>query len=96
VRNICDRWGLRKSKPGQRRFYFVKRSMHIGHLLVNDALYDQLLAGALAVVERFPEDDAHVLLPPEPAERVHEIDATAVRFWARTGQPIGYIAEPAP
>lgn len=39
--------------------------------------------------------ETHVLLPPDAAERVQELDPIAVRFWARTGHPIGYIAEPA-
>jgi uncharacterized protein YaiL (DUF2058 family) len=96
VRNICDRWAVRSHKPGQRRFYFVKRTSHIGHLLINDAFYDQLLLGALCIVERPAEEDTHVLLPPDAAERVEELDAAAVRFWARSARPVGYIAEPAP
>ncbi len=133
VRNICDRWAVRQIKPGARRFHFVQRSGRIGYLLVNDALYDQLLLGALAVVERLPPDEiapplreldrsqvrprprrrnlladllrsrpqtgllqspeTHVLLPPEAAERVLEIDASALRFWARSSQPVGYVAD---
>lgn len=135
VRNICDRWAVRQIKPGLRRFHFVQRSGRIGYLLVNDALYDQLLLGALAVVERLPPDEiapplrevdpsqararprrrnllaellrprshaqtsllqsveTHVLLPPEAAERVLEIDTSAVRFWAKSSEPVGYVAD---
>jgi uncharacterized protein YaiL (DUF2058 family) len=69
IRNICDRWSVRSRGPGDgkrdkggppRRFYFVKRSRRIGFLVISDLLYDQLLLGALAVVER-DEDDTHVL-----------------------------------
>jgi uncharacterized protein YaiL (DUF2058 family) len=95
VSNICDRWAVRSQKPGQRRFYYVKRSRFIGHLLINDGLCDQLLLGSLVIVERQPDDDAHVLLPPDAAERVQAIDPVAVRFWARSKEPIGYVAEPA-
>jgi uncharacterized protein YaiL (DUF2058 family) len=38
--------------------------------------------------------EAHVLLPPEHAERVYAIDPTAVRYWARRSEPIGVFAEP--
>lgn len=133
VRNICDRWAVRQIKPGARRFHFVQRSGRIGYLLVNDALYDQLLQGALAVVERLPPDEiapplrevergqlrqrprrrnllaellraqphtgllqiaeTHVLLPPDAAERVLAIDTSAVRFWAKSSQPLGYVAD---
>ncbi len=133
VRNICDRWAVRQIKQGSRRFHFVQRSGRIGYLLVNDALYDQLLLGALAVIERLPPDEiapplreldrsqvrprarrrnllaellrpqsqagllqsveTHVLLPPEAAERVQEIDSSAVRFWAKSSQPVGYVAD---
>jgi hypothetical protein len=133
VRNICDRWAVRQIKQGTRRFHFVQRSGRIGYILVNDALYDQLLQGALAVVERLPPDEiapplrevdrsqvrarprrpnllaellrahkqtgllqsveTHVLLAPEAAERVQEIDSSAVRFWARSNQPVGYVAD---
>lgn len=134
VRNICDRWAVRQTRPGSRRFHFVQRSGRIGYVLVNDALYDQLIMGALAVVERLAPDEiapplrqidaggcarrprrrnvvtdllrpssrtqptvqsaeAHVLLPPDAAERVQEIDQSAVRFWARSHQPVGYVAD---
>jgi len=133
VRNICDRWAVRQTKQGSRRFHFVQRSGRIGYLLVNDALYDQLLLGSLAVVERLPPDEiapplrqldhgqvrprprrrnllaellraqphmgllqsaeTHVLLPPDAAERVQSIDASAVRFWAKSSQPVGYVAD---
>jgi uncharacterized protein YaiL (DUF2058 family) len=133
VRNICDRWAVRPSRPGQRRFYFVQRSGRIAYLLVSDAVLDQLLVGALAIVERLtPEEvealaaaprvravrarslvdrvrqkagvaaaaggvrdriEAHVLLPPEPAERVLGLDSSAVRFWARKAQPLGFLPD---
>ena len=35
--------------------------------------------------------EAHVLLPPEHAERVLAIDRTAVRLWARGNDPIGTL-----
>lgn len=134
VRNICDRWAVRSKRPGINRFYFVQRDEHIGYLMVSESLHDQLLQGAIAVVERRTADEkppleatetrrprrrslldelrqpqrtrarapvaatspeTHVLLPPEAAERVYELDPAAVRFWARGGRPIGYIAEPA-
>lgn len=103
VRNICDSWSVRSrgkpaggGAPGPRRFYYVKRSRHIGHLVVNDLILDQLLLGALAIVERAPDEETYVLLPPEPAERVFEIDADAIRFWARKASPIGFLADPNP
>ncbi len=77
-----------------RRFYFVRRTSYIGHIKISEPQYDQLLQGALAVVERTPDDEQHVLLPPEAAERVYEIDPAAIRFWARRTHPIGFIAEP--
>lgn len=133
VRNICDRWAVRPTRPGQRRFYFVQRSGRIAYLLVSDAVLDQLLVGALAIVERLTPDEvealtgaprgqkararslvdkvreragvaatavsvrdrieAHVLLPPEPAERVFGLDPSAVRFWARSAQPLGFLPD---
>lgn len=36
----------------------------------------------------------HVLLPPEPAERVLAIDPSAIRFWARSESPLGFIRDP--
>jgi uncharacterized protein YaiL (DUF2058 family) len=103
VRNICDRWSVRmRGKPasggaqGPRRFYYVKRSQKIGHLTVNEFILDQLLLGALAIVERAPDEETHVLLPPEPAERVLELDLDCVRYWARKAGPIGFIADPPP
>lgn len=135
VRSICDRWAVRQSKPGLRRFYFAQRVGRIGHLALSEVLCEQLRIGALAVVERVPVDeqqapvtvstgqgagagrgvslvaalrgggraskpaagfstDTHVLLPADVAERVLEIDETAVRFWARRAQPIGILPEP--
>lgn len=103
VRNICDRWSVRsRGKPasgnasGPRRFYYVRRSRYIGHMVVNDIILDQLLTGALAIVERAPDEETHVLLPPEPAERVLEIDADSIRYWARKTDPIGFLADPNP
>lgn len=106
VRNICDRWSVRQRQKGDkggkgeksapRRFYFVKRSQHIGYFTVSDQVYDQLLQGALAIVERAVDEDSHVLLPPEPAERVQELAPSAVRFWARRETPIGFLADSAP
>lgn len=130
VRNICDRWAVRLTKGGQRRFYFVQRSGRVGYLWLPDVICDQLCLGALAIVERLPteeivdlasrprvaarkprsllqqlvsqvkkgemqfvSEETHVLLPPEPAERILGIDASAVRFWARSGKPLGYVAE---
>ena len=94
VRNICERWAVRSRKPGDRRFYFVKRNGRIGRLMVNDGFYDQLLIGSLVVVESVPDEETHVLLPPDAALRVAELDCTAVRFWAHSQKPVGYIAEP--
>lgn len=130
VRNISDRWAVRLTKPGQRRFYFVQRSGRVGYLWLPDVICDQLCLGALAIVERLPaeeiadlsnrprvatrkprsllqqlvsqvkkgqmqfvSEETHVLVPPEPAERILAIDASAVRFWARSGKPLGYVAE---
>lgn len=140
VRSICDRWAVRPSRPGQRRFYYVRRSGHIAYFLVSDAVLDQLLVGALAIVEKLPSAEiealaqggtpraggaartsgrarslqslltqvrkqagmlssgvqaveTHVLLPPEPTERVLALDPTAVRFWARKAQPLGFIPD---
>lgn len=93
IRNICDRWALRMNKPGQRRFHFVKESRHIGHLLVNDSICDDLLIGALAIVARPGEDEAHLLLPAEPAEKIFELAPGAIRFWAKKSAPIGIIAD---
>jgi hypothetical protein len=129
VRNICDRWAVRSSRPGKLRFYFVKSTQKLGYLLLSDAQFDQLLVGGLAICERLPADqvepaireirqqgrpkrsllaarspsrppptsqlEAYVLLPPEPAEHVLEIDPTAIRFWARKLAPIGFTADPA-
>ena len=39
--------------------------------------------------------ETHVLLPPEPTERVLAIDPSAVRFWARSAEPLGILPEPA-
>lgn len=135
VRSICDRWAVRPTRPGQRRFYYVQRSGRIAYLLVSDAVLDQLLVGALAIVERLPPAEiaqlaqgggprpvksrgrslqtlltqvrkqagllsagvsiveTHVLLPPEPTERVLALDPTAVRFWARKAQPLGFLPD---
>ena len=130
VRNICDRWAVRVTRPGQRRFYFVQRSGRVGYLWLPDALCDQLCLGALAIIERIPSaeiaelasrprpqarkprsllqqligqvkkgqmqvvsEETHVLLAPEPAERILAIDPSAVRFWARSQKPLGYVSE---
>ncbi|MBL9045369.1 MAG: DUF2058 family protein [Myxococcales bacterium] len=130
VRNICDRWAVRVTRPGQRRFYFVQRSGRVGYLWLPDALCDQLCLGALAIIERMPSaeiaelasrprpqarkprsllqqligqvkkgqmqvvsEETHVLLAPEPAERILAIDPSAVRFWARSQKPLGYVSE---
>ena len=130
VRNICDRWAVRLTKPGQRRFYFVQRSGRVGYLWLPEVICDQLCLGALAIVERLPteettdwasrprikgrkprsllqklvsqvkkgemqfvSEETHVFVPPEPADRILAIDVSAVRFWARSGKPLGYVAE---
>ncbi len=130
VRNICDRWAVRVTRPGQRRFYFVQRSGRVGYLWLPDALCDQLCLGALAIIERMPSaeiaelasrprpqarkprsllqqligqvkkgqmqvvsEETHVLLAPEPTERILAIDPSAVRFWARSQKPLGYVSE---
>ena len=130
VRNICDRWAVRVTRPGQRRFYFVQRSGRVGYLWLPDAVCDQLCLGALAIVERLPaaeiaalgskppapvkkprsllqqligqvkkgqmqvvSEETHVLLAPEPTERVLAIDPSAVRFWACSGKPLGYLSD---
>ena len=130
VRNICDRWAVRVTRSGQRRFYFVQRSGRVGYLWLPDALCDQLCLGALAIIERMPSDfiallasrprpqarkprsllqqligqvkkgqmqvvseETHVLLAPEPTERILAIDPSAVRFWARSQKPLGYVSE---
>ena len=38
-------------------------------------------------------EETHVLLAPEPAERILAIDPSAVRFWARSQKPLGYVSE---
>ena len=130
VRNICDRWAVRVTRPGQRRFYFVQRSGRVGYLWLPDVLCDQLCLGALAIIERMPSaeiaelasrprpqarkprsllqqligqvkkgqmqvvsEETHVLLAPEPTERILAIDPSAVRFWARSQKPLGYVSE---
>ncbi len=102
IRNIVDRWEMRKHKPGPQRFYFLRRAGRIGRLHVSAELAEQLGRGAVAIVERPPESGAapdseiHVLLPWEAAERILELDETAVRFWARSTQPIGITETEAP
>ena len=130
VRNICDRWAVRVTRSGQRRFYFVQRSGRVGYLWLPDVLCDQLCLGALAIIERMPSaeiaelasrprpqarkprsllqqligqvkkgqmqvvsEETHVLLAPEPTERILAIDPSAVRFWARSQKPLGYVSE---
>ncbi len=129
VRNICAHWAVHQKRPGQRRFYFARRSGVISYVLVSDELVEKLSVGALAIVERlddkeyevavaaarsesprsllaqltrevkgpavsFSKVESHALLPPEPTERVLATDATAVRFWARTREPLGILPEP--
>lgn len=129
VRNICERWAVRQRRPGQRRFYFIRRSGRIGYLLVSDELLEKLSVGAMAIIERLDDSEyqlaqeaarsgpprsllaqlqravkgagpppvvieTHVLLPPEPTERVLCIDASAVRFWARSSEPLGILPDP--
>ncbi|HMU40653.1 MAG TPA: DUF2058 family protein [Pseudomonadota bacterium] len=133
VRNICDRWAVRLTRPGQRRFYFVQRSGKVGYLWLPEPVCDDLCLGALAIIERLPPEEiaalesrpkvphrkprsliaqllhdvkagnmqfvsseTHVLVPPEPAERIFAIDPTAVRFWARSVRPLGYVGETQP
>ena len=130
MRNICERWAVRQRRPGQRRFYFVRRSGLIGYLLVSDELLEKLSVGAMVIIERLDDREyelalqasrsgpprsllaqlqrevkgggppavvieTHVLLPPEPTERVLAIDPSAVRFWARSAEPLGILPEPA-
>jgi hypothetical protein len=65
VRNICERWAVRQRRPGQRRFYFVRRSGLIGYLLVSDELLEKLSVGAMAIIERL--DDSEYELAMEAA-----------------------------
>lgn len=127
IRNICDRWAVRLTKPGVRRFYFVQRAARVGYLWLPESVCDDLCLGALAIVERVPPtetaarvvlrkprsllaqlvkkvkegkmqfvtDETHVLLPPEPTERILALDAEAVRFWARSVKPLGYLTDKA-
>lgn len=131
VGNICAHWAIRQKRPGQRRFYFARRSGRIGYVLVSDDVVEKLSVGALAIIERLDDAEyevalaaarsstprsllaqlkrevsgpampmasveSHALLPPEPTERVLCTDASAVRFWARSREPLGILAEPEP
>lgn len=96
VRSIADRWSIRQHKPGPQRFYFAQRSGKIGRFQISAETAEGLSQGALAIVERQADpggtlalSETHVLVPWEAAERVLAIEPQAVRFWARSSQPIG-------
>jgi hypothetical protein len=52
-------------------------------------LIGQVKKGQMQVVS----EETHVLLAPEPTERVLAIDPSAVRFWACSGKPLGYLSD---
>ena len=62
VANICAHWAVRQKRPGQRRFYFARRSGAVGYLLVSDELVEKLSVGALAIIERLDDKEYEVAL----------------------------------
>lgn len=52
-------------------------------------LVSQVKKGQMQVVS----EETHVLLPPEPTERILAIDPSAVRFWACSTKPLGYVVD---
>ena len=81
-------------EPGERVFYFVTRKGRLRRLEVSDAQAKLLESGALAVVERpEPAQIEHSLVSPATAEKMLALQAKAVRFFNRSGSPIGFLSD---
>jgi hypothetical protein len=79
---------------GSHTFYFVTRKGRLRRLEVSEAQAKLLETGALAVVERpEPAQIEHSLVPPETAEKMLALQEKSVRFFNRTGAPVGFISD---
>ena len=81
-------------EPGDRAFYFVTRKNRLRRLEITTAQAAALESGALAVVERpDPGQIEHALVPADAAEGLFRDFPRAVRFFNRTGEPVGFLSE---
>jgi uncharacterized protein YaiL (DUF2058 family) len=81
-------------EPGDRAFYFVTRRNRLRRLEITTAQAAALESGALAVVERpDPGQIEHALVPAAAAEGLFRDCPRAVRFFNRSGEPVGFLSE---
>jgi uncharacterized protein YaiL (DUF2058 family) len=81
IRHIIDYWQLSEDPAGDRRWYFTTPHNTISHLYVSDTLAAQLIAGALAIVERPDDPDRpYALVERDAAVLIARIDSQYVRF----------------
>lgn len=81
-------------EAGPVTFYFVTRKNRLRRLEVSEAQAKLLESGALAVVERpEPAQIEHSLVPPETAEKMLALSTKSVRFFNKSGSPVGFISD---
>jgi len=81
-------------QPGERAFYFVTRKNRLRRLELSLEQAAALESGALAVVEKpEPGQIEHALVPSETAEALLHDFPRAVRFFNRSGEPVGFLSE---
>lgn len=81
-------------ESGAQVFYFVTRKGRLRRLEVSEAQAKLLETGALAVVERpEPAQIEHSLVPPETAEKMLALQEKSVRFFNRSGSPVGFLSD---
>lgn len=79
---------------GTHTFYFVTRKNRLRRMEMTPEQAKLLETGKLAVVER-PEPSMieHSLVPAETAEKLFGLQERAVRFFNRTGAPVGFLSD---
>lgn len=87
VRDIARSAALPSARAGgTRRFYFVARSNLVPFLEVSQETGLELEHGRLAIVEvegKKRDRTDFMIVPRDAAERIHALEADAVRFWNR-------------
>jgi uncharacterized protein YaiL (DUF2058 family) len=79
---------------GERAFYFVTRKNRLRRLELSLEQAAALESGALAVVERpEPGQIEHALVPADVAESLLRDFPRAVRFFNKSGEPVGFLSE---
>jgi hypothetical protein len=81
-------------EAGERAFYFVTRKNRLRRLELSGEQAAALESGALAVVERpEPGQIEHALVPAAEAEALLREFPRAIRFFNRSGEPVGFLSE---